>query len=175
MVVGRVVLEMRQTRRGRCRSHESARGTLQAADPQRRACSTASFSTPTTHLCTMSGYMDDVEPIAVSGPGAGGGAWARSGSTSSLGKRTRTDSPGLGASSLRGTGSAAGTPGPSGSTSGGGAAAPVRPRTPEPDEDIDMRDADTQMWLVRVPRFLKETWSSVSEPDAKLGFVRVYE
>ena len=74
MVVGRVVLEMRQTRRGRCRSHESARGTLQAADPQRRACSTASFSTPTTHLCTMSGYMDDVEPIAVSGSSAGGGA-----------------------------------------------------------------------------------------------------
>ncbi|CAO1624273.1 unnamed protein product [Sympodiomycopsis kandeliae] len=73
-------------------------------------------------------------------------------------------------------GSRSGTPstsaqaGPSSSSS----IAMARERSPEPDEDLRMEETPTA-WLVKVPRFLYEGWSQISEDDLNLGTVRVYD
>lgn len=51
---------------------------------------------------------------------------------------------------------------------------PIWERSPEPDEDLRM-DQEPTAWLVKVPRFLYEGWSALSEDDLNLGTVRVYE
>lgn len=63
---------------------------------------------------------------------------------------------------------------PTASTSAISADAMLRERSPEPDEDMRMDEQPTA-WLVKVPRFLYEGWSSLSQEDQQLGFVRVYE
>ncbi|CAO1632529.1 unnamed protein product [Parajaminaea phylloscopi] len=50
----------------------------------------------------------------------------------------------------------------------------LRERSPEPDEDFRMEEQPTA-WLVKVPRFLYEGWSKLSEEDLNLGTVRVYD
>lgn len=49
-----------------------------------------------------------------------------------------------------------------------------RERSPEPDEDFRMDEQPTA-WLVKVPRFLYEGWSQITQDDLNLGKVRVYE
>lgn len=50
----------------------------------------------------------------------------------------------------------------------------LRERSPEPDEDFRMEEQPTA-WLVKVPRFLYEGWSKITEDDLNLGTVRVYD
>lgn len=50
----------------------------------------------------------------------------------------------------------------------------LRERSPEPDEDFKMEEQPTA-WLVKVPRFLYEGWSKLSQDDLNLGTVRVYD
>jgi hypothetical protein len=49
-----------------------------------------------------------------------------------------------------------------------------RERSPEPDEDFKMEEQETA-WLVKVPRFLYDGWSNLTQDDLNLGKVRVYE
>lgn len=66
-----------------------------------------------------------------------------------------------------------GTPVPSSSTSLGKRGRDER--SPEPDEDLDTSQGQHQIWLVKVPKFLMDSWSSVKQDDLRLGTVRVYE
>ncbi|PWN49657.1 hypothetical protein IE53DRAFT_380373 [Violaceomyces palustris] len=47
--------------------------------------------------------------------------------------------------------------------------------SPEPDEDLDTSLGQHQVWLVKVPKFLMQGWSSVKADDKRLGTVRVYD
>ncbi|PWN20677.1 hypothetical protein BCV69DRAFT_277372 [Microstroma glucosiphilum] len=49
-----------------------------------------------------------------------------------------------------------------------------RERSPEPDEDFRMEEQETA-WLVKVPRFLYDGWSNLTQDDLNLGKVRVYD
>ncbi|ORZ17374.1 transcription initiation factor IIF, beta subunit-domain-containing protein [Absidia repens] len=41
-------------------------------------------------------------------------------------------------------------------------------------EDLDLKNLDTKIWLVKVPKFLAAKWNSVDEENTNLGSVRIY-
>lgn len=47
--------------------------------------------------------------------------------------------------------------------------------SPEPDEDMDMTEGKHPVWLVKIPKFLLQAWSSIRTDDLRLGTVRVYD
>ncbi|KAN0061229.1 hypothetical protein ACQY0O_006969 [Thecaphora frezii] len=95
----------------------------------------------------MAGFQDDVEPIAE-------GAAA----SSSLGKRPRASAEGERADEHADDHEAR-----------------MSRLSPEPDEDLDTTDARHQVWLVKVPKFLMQAWSSIQQDDLRLGTVRVFD
>ncbi|TIA88917.1 hypothetical protein E3P99_02332 [Wallemia hederae] len=42
------------------------------------------------------------------------------------------------------------------------------------DEAINFDDSDNKVWLIKIPKFLKERWESVDEDALELGTLRVY-
>lgn len=94
----------------------------------------------------MSNYEDDIEPIADPGEGS-----------STLGKRARNANQ---------------------DAAGGGAIeadSSLSRLSPEPDEDMDMTAGKHPVWLVKIPKFLLQAWSSIRTDDLRLGTVRVYD
>ncbi|GAC97639.1 transcription factor subunit [Pseudozyma hubeiensis SY62] len=47
--------------------------------------------------------------------------------------------------------------------------------SPEPDEDINLAEGKHPVWLVKIPKFLLQAWSSIRTDDLRLGTVRVYD
>lgn len=43
----------------------------------------------------------------------------------------------------------------------------------EDDDELSLNNADTQVWLLKVPKFLAEKWAAVAEADQELGTVEV--
>ncbi|CDS10000.1 hypothetical protein LRAMOSA02677 [Lichtheimia ramosa] len=43
------------------------------------------------------------------------------------------------------------------------------------DDDLKLDDADTKVWLVKVPKFLAQKWKEVDQDDVNLGSVRIYD
>jgi transcription initiation factor TFIIF subunit beta len=42
------------------------------------------------------------------------------------------------------------------------------------DDDLKLDNADTKVWLVKVPKFLFERWNTIDEDNINLGSVRIY-
>ncbi|KAL1931004.1 hypothetical protein VTP01DRAFT_10141 [Rhizomucor pusillus] len=42
------------------------------------------------------------------------------------------------------------------------------------DEDLKLDNADTKVWLVKLPAFLAERWNQIDEDDVDLGYIRIY-
>ena len=40
---------------------------------------------------------------------------------------------------------------------------------------VDTENADTKVWLVKVPKFVAEHWASIEEPGVELGRMRIYK
>ncbi|PWZ03767.1 hypothetical protein BCV70DRAFT_197963 [Testicularia cyperi] len=51
----------------------------------------------------------------------------------------------------------------------------ARQYSPEPDEDLDLAQGRHPVWLVKVPKFILQAWSSIHTDDLRLGTVRVYD
>ncbi|KAH7108509.1 transcription initiation factor IIF, beta subunit [Auriculariales sp. MPI-PUGE-AT-0066] len=50
-----------------------------------------------------------------------------------------------------------------------------REQEPDPEEEMNLSQAGNDVWLVKMPKFLLQRWSSVTEAGVKLGTIRVYE
>ncbi|KAJ2914827.1 hypothetical protein MD484_g5575, partial [Candolleomyces efflorescens] len=46
---------------------------------------------------------------------------------------------------------------------------------PDPDEELMLEQGQGKVWIIKIPKFLKERWSAIDQEDVHLASIRIYD